>query len=52
MGVINKREVLFPWYEKQGFIITGEIRGDPEIERITRDDLRDQITLILMSKDI
>lgn len=52
MGVINQRQDLFPWYEKQGFQITGEIRGDPEVERIVLDDMKDDIYLVLMSKPI
>lgn len=52
MGVINLREDLFPWYKKQGFSVCGEIRGDPEIERITLEEMKDKIWLVLMSKDL
>lgn len=49
MGVINQRADLFPWYEKQGYSIVGEIRpNDPEIQRIVRDDM--DIFCILMRK--
>lgn len=50
MGVISQREDLFPWYSKQGFVVAGEIRGDPEIERITLDEFKDTIYLVLMTK--
>jgi ribosomal protein S18 acetylase RimI-like enzyme len=52
MGVINQRYDLFPWYQKQGFQITGEIRGDPEIDLITLEEMKDDIYLVLMSKPV
>lgn len=53
MGVINKRTDLFPWYEKQGYHIIGEIHpNDPEVERITLDEMKDEICCILMKKSL
>ncbi len=51
MGVINLRTDLFPWYEKQGFFKLYEIRpNDAEIERITLDELKDEVCCVFMRK--
>lgn len=53
MGVINKREDLFPWYQKQGYEILYEIRpNDEEILRITREDMQNDICCVLMQKKL
>ena len=43
MGVINLREDLFAWYKSQGFEIVDKLPNDPELLRIIRDDLLDQV---------
>lgn len=49
MGVINLRKDLFPWYEKMGYEVIGEIRpNDAEVSRIILDDL--DVCCILMRK--
>jgi ribosomal protein S18 acetylase RimI-like enzyme len=49
MGVINLRKDLFPWYEKQGYTVVGEIRpNDAEVSRIILDDL--DVCCVLMRK--
>lgn len=51
MGVINLRKDLFPWYEAQGFETVCEIRpNDPEVERITLDEMKDIVCCVLMKK--
>jgi len=34
MGVINHRKDLFPWYEKMGYKILGELPRDEDLNRI------------------
>jgi len=49
MGVINLRKDLFPWYEKMGYVVIGEIRpNDAEVSRIILEEL--DVCCILMRK--
>lgn len=50
MGVINLREDLFPWYEKQGYRRKGEMRGDEEVNRVTKDGM--EVYLVFMGKEL
>jgi len=50
MGVINLREDLFPWYQKQGYVIGDRIEDTPEIARIILPDM--QVHLVRMSKQL
>eukprot|EP01041_Mallomonas_annulata_P000610 gene610-1175_t len=48
MGVINFRPDLIQWYQRQGYVIVGEIHDDVELKEITLESM--DIYLILMSK--
>jgi hypothetical protein len=51
MGVINMREDLFPWYEKQDYKVIGDIRPNgEEIERIKLEEM--DICCVLMRKEL
>ena len=50
MGVVNVRSDLFPWYQKQGYEIVGEIHDDPDFRIIVREDL--DVYCILMRKQL
>ena len=50
-GVINLREDLFKWYEKQGYQRSGEeIKDDDEVNRITLDGM--VVTLVILCKTL
>lgn len=51
MGVVNVREVLFPWYGKQGYVNLGEIHPNPPgFDVLLLDDMKEQVCLVLMEK--
>ncbi len=53
MGVVNVREVLFPWYEKQGYVRVQEIHpNDPGFDRLLSDEWKEKVCLVLMEKKL
>ena len=51
MGVINLRPELFPFYEKRGYTVVGDMPRDEELHRIVRED-HAQVCCVLMRKTL
>lgn len=51
MGVINLREDLFPWYQRQGFTIEEQMPWDAELSRIVSEGY-EHVSLIRMRKTL
>ena len=50
MGVINVRQDLFSWYEKQGYTKGDPLPHDRELDRIISHDMKDKVFCVRMSK--
>lgn len=50
MGVVNVRTDLFPWYEKQGYEIIGDVKNDSSFSELVADGL--DVYCILMRKTL
>lgn len=50
MSVINQRHDLFPWYEKQGYVIIGKEEDSTDIDMIASDEYRGKVYCIVMEK--
>lgn len=51
MAVVNVREVLFPWYGKQGYAKLGDIRPNPPgFDALLLDEMKEKVCLVLMEK--
>ncbi|HEY4046802.1 MAG TPA: GNAT family N-acetyltransferase, partial [Acidobacteriaceae bacterium] len=52
MSVVNVRTTLIAWYERRGYLLTGETQPFPyDDERFGRP-LRDDLHFVLLEKDI
>ena len=52
MGVINVRDDLFPWYEKQGYMRGERLQHDGELDRIILPHMKDKVFCVRMSKEL
>lgn len=50
MGVINQREDLFPWYQRQGYVTIGPLPHDAELNRIVLEGM--DVYCVLMQKQL
>jgi len=52
MSVVNVRSTLIAWYERRGYLLTGETRPFPYGDQRFGRPLRDDLQFVLLEKDI
>ncbi|SRR5260370_15383693 len=52
MSVVNVRKTLIAWYERRGYILTGETQPFPYGDERFGRPLRDDLHFVLLEKDI
>jgi GNAT superfamily N-acetyltransferase len=52
MSVVNVRETLIDWYERRGYLLTGETLPFPYSDERFGRPLRDDLHFVLLEKDI
>ena len=52
MSVVNVRKTLIAWYERRGYLLTGEIQPFPYNDQRFGRPLRDDLHFVLLEKDI
>jgi hypothetical protein len=52
MSVVNARDTLIAWYERRGYLLTGETRPFPYDDQRFGRPLRDDLHFVLLEKDI
>jgi ribosomal protein S18 acetylase RimI-like enzyme len=52
MSVVNVRGILIAWYERRGYILTGETQPFPYGDQRFGRPLRDDLHFVLLEKDI
>jgi len=50
--VINRREALIAWYERHGYVRTGEIEPFPYEDRRLGTPLRDDLSFVVLAKHL
>ena len=50
VSVINLRESLIAWYERQGYVRTGTVEPFPYHDSSVGDPLRDDLALLVLDK--
>ena len=52
MSVVNARDTLIAWYERRGYLLTGETQPFPYDDQRFGRPLRDDLHFVLLEKDI
>jgi GNAT superfamily N-acetyltransferase len=52
MSVVNVRKTLIAWYERRGYLLTGETQPFPYHDQRFGTPLRDDLHFVLLAKDI
>jgi GNAT superfamily N-acetyltransferase len=52
MSVVNVRKTLIAWYERRGYLLTGETQPFPYDDQRFGRPLRDDLHFVLLEKDI
>src|SRR5580658_1824004 len=52
MSVVNVRNTLIAWYERRGYLLTGETQPFPYDDQRFGTPLRDDLHFVLLEKDI
>ena len=52
MSVVNVRKTLIAWYERRGYLLTGETQPFPYDDQRFGTPLRDDLHFVLLEKDI
>jgi ribosomal protein S18 acetylase RimI-like enzyme len=52
MSVVNLRKTLIAWYERRGYIVTGETQPFPHGDERFGRPLRDDLQFVLLEKEI
>ncbi len=52
MSVVNHRKTLIAWYERRGYLLTGETQPFPYHDERFGRPLRDDLHFVLLEKDI
>jgi GNAT superfamily N-acetyltransferase len=52
MSVVNARDTLIAWYERRGYLLTGETQPFPYNDQRFGRPLRDDLHFVLLEKDI
>ena len=52
MSVLNVREALIAWYERRGYVRTGEIEPYPYGDTRFGRPLRDDLAFVMLAKDL
>jgi len=52
MSVLNVREALIGWYERRGYVRTGEIESYPYGDERFGRPLRDDLAFVMLAKDL
>jgi GNAT superfamily N-acetyltransferase len=52
MSVVNARNTLIAWYERRGYLLTGETQSFPYDDQRFGRPLRDDLHFVLLEKDI
>jgi ribosomal protein S18 acetylase RimI-like enzyme len=50
--VVNVRETLLSWYERRGYVRTGEVRPFPYLENRFGKPLRDDLAFVVLGKQL
>jgi ribosomal protein S18 acetylase RimI-like enzyme len=50
ISVINRREPLIAWYERQGYVRTGVVEAFPYDDASVGTPLRDDLALVILTK--
>jgi ribosomal protein S18 acetylase RimI-like enzyme len=52
MSVVNVRETLIAWYQRRGYILTGETQAFPYGDERFGRPLRDDLQFVMLEKDL
>ena len=52
ISVINRRDSLIAWYERQGYVRTGDVEPFPSDDPTVGTPLRDDLALVILRKEL